>query len=92
MDFHVEVEAAAAPTNAETIGIDLGLTALAALSNGETIERPRLTKQAGKACDGASGPCPLQTWFQTARQAQGTVWRMSPNCLGDDGRPPRRGD
>jgi putative transposase len=48
MVFPVEIDAAAAPTSTATIGIDLGLTALAALANGETIERPRLTKQAGK--------------------------------------------
>ena len=48
MVFPVKVEAAAAPTSTATIGIDLGLTALAALANGETIERPRLTQQAGQ--------------------------------------------
>ena len=35
--FHVEVAAAAAHANTNTIGIDLGLTALVALSNGETV-------------------------------------------------------
>ena len=45
--FHVEVETVerAGP---DSIGIDLGLTALVALSNGETIARPGWTKRAAK--------------------------------------------
>lgn len=46
--FHVEVAAAAAHANTNTIGIDLGLTALVALSNGEKVERPRWTKRTEK--------------------------------------------
>jgi len=45
--FHVEVEPVerASP---DSIGIDLGLNALVALSNGEMIERPRWTNRAAK--------------------------------------------
>lgn len=45
--LHVEVEAAdrAGP---DSIGIDFGLTALVALSNGETVARPGWTKHAAK--------------------------------------------
>lgn len=45
--FHVEVESVdrAGP---DSIGIDLGLTALVALSNGETVARPGWTKRAAK--------------------------------------------
>ena len=45
--FHVEVEAVerAGP---DSVGIDLGLTALVALSNGETVARPGWTKRAAK--------------------------------------------
>ena len=46
--FHVEVAAAAGHANTNTIGIDLGLTALVALSNGEKVERPRWTKRTEK--------------------------------------------
>jgi len=45
--FHVEtlvVERA----STQSVGIDLGLTSLVALSNGETVERPRWTKRAAK--------------------------------------------
>jgi putative transposase len=45
--FHVEVEETA-PVDGPTIGIDMGLNALAALSNGELIERPDWTEQASK--------------------------------------------
>lgn len=45
--FHVEVSEAERREGA-TVGIDLGLSALVALSNGETIERPRWTKRAAK--------------------------------------------
>lgn len=45
--FHVEVEAVerASP---DSIGLDLGLKSLVALSNGETVERPNWTKKAAK--------------------------------------------
>lgn len=45
--FHVEVETVerAGP---DSVGIDLGLTSLVALSNGETIARPGWTKRAAK--------------------------------------------
>jgi len=45
--FHVEVEAVerAGP---DSVGIDLGLTSLIALSNGETVARPNWTKRAAK--------------------------------------------
>jgi putative transposase len=42
--FHVEV-AAVERAGPDSIGIDLGLTSLAALSNGETISRPNITKR-----------------------------------------------
>ncbi|MBV8772977.1 MAG: transposase, partial [Deltaproteobacteria bacterium] len=45
--FHVEVAEAELRTG-ETVGIDLGLSCLVALSNGETIERPNWTKRAAK--------------------------------------------
>lgn len=45
--FHVEVPEAETHEG-ETVGIDLGLTALIALSNGETVERPNWTKRAAK--------------------------------------------
>lgn len=42
--FHVEVEAVdrASP---DSVGVDLGLTSLLALSNGETVARPNITKR-----------------------------------------------
>lgn len=45
--FHVEVEAVerAGP---DSVGLDMGLTSLVALSNGETVERPGWTKRAAK--------------------------------------------
>ena len=45
--FHVEVDAVerAGP---DSVGVDLGLTALMALSNGETVSRPGWTKRAAK--------------------------------------------
>jgi putative transposase len=48
--FHVEVVAAqpAANDNRPSVGIDLGLTSLLALSNGEMIPRPNWTKQSAK--------------------------------------------
>jgi putative transposase len=45
--FHVEVGSASAALSA-TIGIDVGLTSLVALSNGETLPRPNFTKRAAK--------------------------------------------
>ena len=45
--FHVEVEMAQATPSA-TVGIDVGLTALVALPNGETLPRPNFTKKAAK--------------------------------------------
>lgn len=45
--FHVEV-ATVERSGPDSIGIDLGLTALVALSNGEMIERPRWTNRAAK--------------------------------------------
>lgn len=45
--FHVEVKAAAGD-NVASVGIDVGLTTLAALSTGERIERPGFTRQAEK--------------------------------------------
>jgi putative transposase len=45
--FHVEVESALITPSA-TIGIDMGLTSLVALSNGETLPRPNFTKRAAK--------------------------------------------
>lgn len=42
--FHVEVEAAER-ASADSVGLDLGLTSLIALSNGETIARPNVTKR-----------------------------------------------
>jgi len=45
--FHVVV-AAIVTANEATVGIDMGLSSLAALSTGELIERPNWTKQAKK--------------------------------------------
>lgn len=45
--FHVEV-AAVERAGPDSVGIDLGLTSLLALSNGETIARPNWTKRAAK--------------------------------------------
>lgn len=45
--FHVEVPEAES-REGETIGIDLGLSSLVALSNGETVARPNWTKRAAK--------------------------------------------
>lgn len=45
--FHVEV-AAAERANDLTVGIDVGLANIVALSNGETAERPNWTKRAAK--------------------------------------------
>jgi putative transposase len=45
--FHVEVEATHT-ANAKTVGVDVGLTSLIALSNGETVPRPNFTKRAAK--------------------------------------------
>lgn len=45
--FHVEVPEAER-REGDTIGIDLGLSALVALSNGETVDRPNWTKRAAK--------------------------------------------
>lgn len=44
MIFHVEV-AAVERASPESVGIDMGLTALVALSTGETIARPNITKR-----------------------------------------------
>ena len=43
--FHVEVAEQYGPPRSESVGIDLGLTALAALSTGEMIARPGITKR-----------------------------------------------
>lgn len=43
--FHVEVAEQYGPPRPESAGIDLGLTALAALSTGEMIARPGITKR-----------------------------------------------
>jgi putative transposase len=45
--FHVEVEPASAALSA-TVGIDVGLGSLVALSSGETLPRPNFTKKAAK--------------------------------------------
>ena len=45
--FHVEVEAAGR-ANDLTAGIDMGLTSLVAVSNGELVGRPNFTKRAAK--------------------------------------------
>ncbi len=45
--FHVEV-ATVERAGPDSIGIDMGLTALVALSNGETVARPGWTKRAAK--------------------------------------------
>jgi len=45
--FHVEVDAVERAST-DGIGIDLGLTSLIALSNGETVARPGWTKKAAK--------------------------------------------
>jgi putative transposase len=46
--FHLEV-AAVERASPDSIGLDLGLTALAALSNGAFVERPNFTKSHAKA-------------------------------------------
>jgi putative transposase len=46
--FHVEVTPATEHVSHESVGVDLGLTSLVALSNGETIQRPNWTKRAAK--------------------------------------------
>ena len=46
--FHVEVEAAGQHSETATVGIDVGLRSLVALSIGETVERPNWTKRAAK--------------------------------------------
>jgi putative transposase len=43
--FHVEVAEQYGPPRPESVGIDLGLTALVALSTGEMIARPGITKR-----------------------------------------------
>jgi len=45
--FHVEIKEAER-RGGETIGIDCGLSAIVALSNGELVERPKWTKQAAR--------------------------------------------
>jgi putative transposase len=45
--FHVEV-AAVERASSDSVGIDLGLTSFVALSNGETVDRPRVTKANAK--------------------------------------------
>ena len=45
--FHIEVSEAQ-HRDGETVGIDLGLSSLAALSTGETIRRPNWTRRAAK--------------------------------------------
>ena len=45
--FHVEVEASER-ANDLTVGLDMGLTALVALSNGERVKRPNFTRRAAK--------------------------------------------
>ena len=45
--FHVEV-APVERASPDSVGIDLGLSSLAALSNGETIDRPNITKRNAK--------------------------------------------
>jgi putative transposase len=47
--FAVEVEAEPLPESTETVGIDVGLNAFAALSNGEFIENPRFFRKDEKA-------------------------------------------
>lgn len=42
--FHVEV-AATERASPDSVGIDLGLTSFVAMSNGETVDRPRITKR-----------------------------------------------
>ena len=47
--FHVEVAPSErASTSTDSVGIDLGLTSLIALSTGETISRPNITKRHSK--------------------------------------------
>jgi putative transposase len=46
--FHVEVAEQYGPPRPESVGIDLGLTSLVALSTGEHIARPGWTKRAAK--------------------------------------------
>jgi transposase len=45
--FHIEIEEAAVPSSGGEIGIDLGLKALATMSDGEVIENPRHLAQWG---------------------------------------------
>ena len=45
--FHIDIPCAEA-REGESVGIDVGLSTLAALSNGELIERPNWTKRAAK--------------------------------------------
>lgn len=46
--FQIELPNASSRTDFAPIGIDLGLTSLVALSNGETIATPQITKRAAK--------------------------------------------
>jgi putative transposase len=45
--FHIETEPVERASS-DSVGIDLGLSSLVALSTGETVERPRWTKRAAK--------------------------------------------
>lgn len=77
--FHVEV-AAVERASTDSVGIDLGLTSLIALSNGETVARPNWTGKASKetrrrqrALPGASaaarpGRSGLPPWRNTTRR------------------------
>lgn len=46
--FQIDVETAAAERHVSTVGIDMGLSSLVALSTGETIPAPQWTKRAAK--------------------------------------------
>lgn len=86
ISFQVMVEAAA-ERSGETIGIDVGLASLVALSNGEVIERPNWTKRAAKGLrlrQRALARCKLGSKRRTKVRDRAAVYRRKvSNCRRD---------
>jgi len=63
--FVCDVEAEKLPVSYEDVGIDLGITHFAALSNGDMIDNPRYFRQS----EASTGPCTKETRVSSAQES-----------------------
>ena len=87
--FVVEVAATPLPPSERDIGVDLGLSALAATSDGELITNPRhLRRRERQARPGAAGTVPHTERISEPGESPGEGGGAAPQGPRDAGRPP----